>query len=376
MPINDSIKRFLSFNRAERYGLIVLFIILILLIITNIFLPRILLEKKANELDSFKNEIELFEKLQKKKSDSIEQAISTKSSRETFVNHLTPFSFNPNNLPEEKWLALGLNEKQIQIIKKYESRGGKFHKPEDLSKIYGISQAEFDVLRPFITIDIVEDKIDKKQNKLTPFEFDPNIIDKHGLMQLGLSENLSSTIINYRNKGGHFYNPDDFEKIYGMDSATFILLKPYIKIEEEIISGKKENNSNSLVLDLNNSDTLDLQQLTGIGPAFANRIVKYREMLGGYFQKEQLMEVFGMDSLRFAQIADHVMIANDPTQKININKASIKELIKHPYIEFYLAKSIVTQREKIGKFNSLDELLDTRLVYDDLFKKIKPYLTL
>ena len=83
-----------------------------------------------------------------------------------------------------------------------------------------------------------------------------------------------------------------------------------------------------------------------------------------------------MDSLKYAGIVPYIEISTDAIKKININTASIKELIKHPYIEFYLAKSIITHRETIGKYSKPEEILDARLIYTELYEKIKPYLTI
>ncbi|HOZ90927.1 MAG TPA: hypothetical protein PKX59_08410, partial [Bacteroidia bacterium] len=42
------------------------------------------------------------------------------------------FPFNPNNLADSLWTKLGLSEKQIASIKKYEERGGKFRIRSDV----------------------------------------------------------------------------------------------------------------------------------------------------------------------------------------------------------------------------------------------------
>jgi DNA uptake protein ComE-like DNA-binding protein len=128
------------------------------------------------------------------------------------------------------------------------------------------------------------------------------------------------------------------------------------------------------MVELNSADTLDLQQLKGIGPSFAKRIVKYRDMLGGYYSKTQLLEVYGMDSIRYNGFKDFIIVNTDSVKKIDINKATIKQLIKHPYIEFYTAKSIVNYRIKVGKYSDVTQLKDSSLVYTELYQKIAPYL--
>ncbi len=131
-----------------------------------------------------------------------------------------------------------------------------------------------------------------------------------------------------------------------------------------------------LVLELNAADSLDLQQLRGIGPSFSRRIVKYRQMLGGYARKEQLLEVYGMDSARYAMISDHLVVDTARLHKINLNTATIKELMRHPYIEFYVAKLLVTFRERTGQVGSFAQLEANSGIPPDLLRRIRPYLAL
>lgn len=123
--------------------------------------------------------------------------------------------------------------------------------------------------------------------------------------------------------------------------------KPYTKREEK-----------KVMVELNSADTLQLQELRGIGPGFARRIVKYREKLGGYYAKEQLMEVYGFTDSLYKQVSPHVTVDASKIQKLNINEFGIAELKRHPYISFFEAKAIVEYRNslKSGRIESLDEL--------------------
>ena len=49
------------------------------------------------------------------------------------------------------------------------------------------------------------------------------------------------------------------------------------------------------LVELNMADTTTLKKVPGIGPVFANRIVKYRNLLGGFYAVSQLREVYGID---------------------------------------------------------------------------------
>ena len=129
------------------------------------------------------------------------------------------------------------------------------------------------------------------------------------------------------------------------------------------------------IVDVNTADTNDLQEIKGIGASFARRIAKYRDLLGGFIKKEQLLEVFGMDSARYLQIQASFTINPSAIQKININKATIQELKKHPYFDYYTAKSVVMYRTQKGEYKTVSEIKKANLIYDDFYDKIYPYLT-
>jgi competence protein ComEA len=372
--VTKRIKDFLHFNTTEQRGLVVLLVLLILAITAHITLP-LFIKEKPGDFSGFIAEVEAFERRQASAQDSIARRaeVNFDAGQQT-AGHIQPFYFDPNNLPEEEWKRLGLSEQQIAVIKNFESKGGRFRSADDLSRMYSITSAEYKVLKPYIVIKTGE-KSDPKP--LQPFVFDPNTIPENALVDMGLEERVARSIVNYRNKGGQFRSAADFQKMYGLTADVFLVLEPFIKIEgigklppEDFPEAYKT------IVDLNLADSLDLQQLSGIGPSFASRIIKYRDLLGGYCRKEQLLEVFGMDSLRYEGIVGHVVASDEHVKKININTATLKELMAHPYIEFYLAKSIVSHRNTIKKYNTLEELMDARLIYEDLFYKIAPYLTL
>jgi DNA uptake protein ComE-like DNA-binding protein len=83
-----------------------------------------------------------------------------------------------------------------------------------------------------------------------------------------------------------------------------------------------------------------------------------------------------MDSTRYSGIASMVKVDRDQIKKININKVTIKEMTKHPYIEFYVAKSIINYRNEIGNYTDLAQIKEAKLIYPELFSKIEPYLSI
>lgn len=126
-------------------------------------------------------------------------------------------------------------------------------------------------------------------------------------------------------------------------------------------------------LNLNRADSALLDELPSIGPFFAKRILKYRNILGGFVSKEQLLEVYGFDSVRFAQI-ENLISLGEPLNTLNINTDSLYQLRKHPYISASLAKAILRYKEQHGSYKSVDELKSVYLINDSIFGKLEPYL--
>ena len=129
-----------------------------------------------------------------------------------------------------------------------------------------------------------------------------------------------------------------------------------------------------LIVDLNTADTFELQQLRGIGPAFARRIVNYRDRLRGFSESRQLLEVFGMDTARYASIEANLKVTRDSIHPMDINTVTFKELLRHPYFPFAITKNIMVYRQKCKAFKSLDELKNIQGVNDSLLSRMIIYL--
>lgn len=226
----------------------------------------------------------------------------------------------------------------------------------------------------------------KESTTLKPFNFNPNTLSKAQWIKMGFSEKQANIILNYIAKGGKFYKKGDMRRIYGIDENEYQQLEPYIIIPEtKQIAEKipaKENTPEDpvadkpLIIELNKADSTELILIRGIGPVFSSRIIKFRNYLGGFYSMSQLMEVYGIDSTVYSTISQNLTIDTTCIIKININTATFKELVAHPYLDYYLVKEIANYRQENGPYNDLAELKHIPLVYDDLYQKITPYLTI
>ena len=130
----------------------------------------------------------------------------------------------------------------------------------------------------------------------------------------------------------------------------------------------------ALTVELNSADTTTLQLLSGIGPAFARRIVRYRERLGGFVSTEQLLEVYGFTPELLAHIAPHLTLDSTHRNRIAVNSVPLKQFIKHPYVDYYFARDLVNLRSRGVTFSTPDDLRTLPSCTDTLLSKLLPYL--
>lgn len=221
------------------------------------------------------------------------------------------------------------------------------------------------------------------------FHFDPNTISSEGWKKLGLRDKTIHTIQNFVNKGGHFYKPEDLQRIYGLHTDEYERLVPYVKIESTapvthgvLVSKPKDETWRStskrpgfFAIDINSADTSAFISLPGIGSKLASRIVTFREKLGGFYSIDQIAETYGLTDSVFQKIKQYLRIENPYVKKININTATLDELKVHPYIKFNLANPIVAYRNEHGIFTKVEDLRNIMAVTDDIYEKISPYLS-
>lgn len=236
-------------------------------------------------------------------------------------------------------------------------------------------------------------------------DFDPNAADSVELRSLGLPSFLVRRIINYRIKGGVFKTADDFSRIYGLSEQQFERLKPYIVIREQSIekmlgkeaylsmdrktvSKNKNLSYDSLkyrvyrqdsslikypegtVLDLNTVDTMQLKHVPGIGSGLARMIVSYRNKLGGYSSVNQLQEIGYIDTT----INKWFHLVEPIYRPLRVNHANLDQLRNHPYMNFYKARTILEFRRKRGKIKGLSQLSMFQEFTEKDLQRLKPYL--
>lgn len=132
-----------------------------------------------------------------------------------------------------------------------------------------------------------------QQRKVENFPFDPNTVSQQDLQRLGFSEKQAASIVNYRAKGGRFHRPSDFAKSFVVADSVFKRLEPYISIPQ---------------IDINAADSAAFDNLPGIGPYYAAKMVEYRENIQGYTYPEQLLDIWNFGQERLDGLLDLIVI--------------------------------------------------------------------
>lgn len=211
-------------------------------------------------------------------------------------------------------------------------------------------------------------------------KFDPNVYSSKDWQKLGLSPKQADVVLKFSSRG--LYSNDDLKKIFVINEDLYNLIKDSTFYPEKPtfssvnIETKTKPGVAKLWIELNQASSDDLIKLKGIGPFFSKKIIEHRNQLGGFLSKKQLLEVWKFDEEKLSQIEDQIWVDPLQIQKLNINEVGVEILKTHPYISWNVANSIVKMRTQRGSFKSLEEIMDSQLISQDLFVKLKPYLTI
>lgn len=276
----------------------------------------------------------------------------------------------------------------------------------------GKQQSQQEVLQDKNTTHIIY--AETKEVLPESFTFDPNTADSTTLLRLGLSPWQVRSIYRFRAKHGRYHTPEDFMRTPHLTVEQWEHLAPLIRIADKYrllsetgripesrlyqasndtvtrptpVSSPREETSGSphrdtllypikyaegMVVDLNTADTTILKHIPGIGSYRAKKIVEYRKKLGGYVQVEQIMEACQMPD----EVLPWFCIASPNVAKININNASVNQMMRHPYISFYLAKSIHEWRQKHGRIKEISTLFSLSGFDKEQWPLLEPYISL
>lgn len=304
---------YFSFTKKERKGIIYAIVIIIIVALSPRFFHFFVKGEPINTAE-FAKEISVFQ------ANSINEKKSSKS-KEDHYDDYTPsyikeepakkelFYFDPNTASENEWVRLGVRKKTAQTIQKYIAKGGKFYKPEDIRKIYGLSESDAKRLIPYVSIASVKKNFSTVQNhypetnyypKKNPIQpLDINVADTSAFIALpGIGSKLSKRIIGFREKLGGFYSVEQIGETYNLPDSTFQKIKKYLTIDSKAI--KKIN--------INSATVEQLKAHPYINYSIANAIVQYRQQHGNFKELNDLRKIMLITDEFFTKASPYLAV--------------------------------------------------------------------
>ncbi|WP_026710611.1 ComEA family DNA-binding protein [Flavobacterium filum] len=206
----------------------------------------------------------------------------------------------------------------------------------------------------------------KEEFKPTIYPFNPNFISDVKGYRLGMSVEELDRLFAFRKQNKYVNSAKEFQSVTGVSDSLLAVISPYFKFPDWVNQPQKEyvkfENKISDVkpktkIDINLATQEDLIKVYGIGPALSERILKQREVLGGFASMEQLAFVWGLNPDVIENVnKSFAVVSTSGIKKIKINDLSIKELSKFPYFNYTIAKEIVTYRSMKGDIQNIEDL--------------------
>ncbi|MGG7438893.1 helix-hairpin-helix domain-containing protein [Chryseobacterium arthrosphaerae] len=285
--------------------------------------------------------------------------------------------FNPDLYSEQDWMKMGFSEKQAEAILKYKKYlGGSFVSKEKFKECFIISSEHYSKLEPYLLLPVNTPTEFRNSIRNTSFKekirytyFDPNLLDTEGWKALGFSEKQAVTIVNYRDRNlkGSFKSPEDLQKCFVISTEKFQELKPYIKINPAA-DRKQELKQEKTDFSKTDLNTITFRQLLefGLDEKSAGSIIGFRKKLGGFVNKQQIMDTYNIDKELVQKLISIAPLDASNVPKYSLAEAPEEWLKNHPYFK-YSADKIIYYRisnpddRKIWKFLKLKPEYETRM---------------
>lgn len=154
-----------------------------------------------------------------------------------------------------------------------------------------------------------------EERRLTPLgpgeRIDPNRADDVELSRLpGVGPALARRIVDHRELEGPFHRVEDLEEVAGIGPATVTRLANLLDLDDPPPTGSRTGGSGPL--DLNRAEATDLEQLPGVGPALAERILAERRRRGSFQRPEELLEISGIGPITWERLRPLVSVDGSP----------------------------------------------------------------
>lgn len=298
--------------------------------------------------------------------------------------------FDPNTADYRTMLSAGVPRTVAVNLIKWRESGKVFRIKEDVALCYGMTDSLFFLLEEYITIG-EEFKIKRNAPKQSYYSkphstkkerhelktelvsFSLDTVSVSYLELLGFTPKQANLVVRYREIIGGYHSFEKFAECYAVDSTMAERLRPYIIFKEQEREASKIADM-EFPIEINSADVATLVRISGIGQTSAKQIVRYRELLGGYYSVEQISELQVVTTENFQRILPQICCDNSKIKKININFAAQNELETHPYLSSRMLKRIINKRLLKGGWSTIEEMIEDDIFSAEEAARIAPYL--
>jgi len=310
MQIKEPIKAYFQFSRRDRIGILSLILLIGIIYSLPYFFAR---ENKAFPVEEYHALAKAADSLTDKSKGGSSTSYDENANDYTYQSDQSRrftkgalFPFDPNNLSVEGWQKLGLSEKTSRTIEKYRSKGGKFYKPEDIKKIWGLPEGFYERVKNYVVIPSIRNNYQQSDFKKTTdtkpekkvVVVNINEADTSAFIALpGIGSKLAARIINFRDKLGGFYSVEQVAETYGLPDSTFQKIKASLQLSGSV---KK--------LNINTATKDELKLHPYIRWNLANAIVEYRNQHGNFKSLEELKNIALVDEAVFEKMVHYLSL--------------------------------------------------------------------
>ena len=232
---------------------------------------------------------------------------------------------------------------------------------------------------------LVYSKEFNSKSEYKEYSYNPNFISDFKAYKLGMTLPQINRLHAFRQQGKFANSPKEFQAVTGISDSLLNAIAPNFKFPDWVNNPRSSSYPKSKwkefpkketlkILDINQATKEDLKKITGIGDAISDRILKQKELLGGFVSMDQMTDVWGLTPDVIAELNKYFIVESLPKlKKINVNTASIKELGQFYYFRYPLSKNIVTYRSMNGDVK-IEDLANIKGFPVDKLKIIALYL--
>ena len=222
-----------------------------------------------------------------------------------------------------------------------------------------------------------------KRKQFVARPFNPNFITDFKGYQLGMSVEEIDRLLAFRKTNRYVNSAKEFQEVTKVSDSLLNKISPRFKFPDWV---SKRHSAKSIMfitkksdvktpIDINKATAEDLKKVYGIGDGLSARILKERAKHGGFVSMDQLEDVWGLSAEVIVSLREEFVVKELPTfQRININTATIKELMQLPYFKYALARNIVSYRSMNGQIKNIEDLTKISGFPVDRIKIIALYL--